>query len=378
MCQEKGGAQMEEIKGLFSKVEDLRHKGYVKHKLCDVLVLVMGAVICGITELAELMVYFEKKKDFYKERYGIEQYPSKPTLSRILNMVDGDAIGKIIVEIMRDNANNLGGIIAVDGKAIRGTGKKDKAHSFLQILTAYATESGVVLGQEAISHEDKTNEIPVFQSMLDYLDIKGKTITADAMHCQKETCRIIINKGGDYVFGLKGNQGGLLEDVSLFFSDSINKDDCSVFETVEKNGGRLEKRICMASDKVSWLSDLPLWAGLKTIFETTRITTAKGNTTTETGYYITSLSCNPENLLAVARAHWKIESMHWFLDVVWNEDESGILSENGHKTLNAFRKLALLGHKNYISKLHKKPSVKGNVLSALLDDDVCSAVLGCL
>ncbi|GHU56097.1 hypothetical protein AGMMS49975_18870 [Clostridia bacterium] len=96
----------------------------------------------------------------------------------------------------------------------------------------------------------------------------------------------------------------------------------------------------------------------------------------ETGYYISSLDCNPENLLSASRSHWKIESMHWML--VWDEDSSGILSENGHKTLNAFRKLALLGHRRYVASLPKKPSVKGNVLAALLDDSVLLGVLACL
>jgi predicted transposase YbfD/YdcC len=293
-------------------------------------------------------------------------------------MVDGDAVGKVIVQIMREYAGSPGDIIAIDGKAICGTGKKNKAHSFLQILTAYATESGVTLAQESISHEDKTNEIPVFQSMLDYLEIKGKTITADAMHCQKETCKRIIDKGGDYIFGLKGNQGGLLEDVTLYFESSVNGEDFRKFETVEKNGGRIEKRVCLASDNIGWLADLPLWTGLRTIFSITRTTTVKNKTTAETGYYIASLPCEPKNLLTVARSHWKIESMHWSLDVIWNEDDSGILSENGHKTLNAFRKLALLGHKKYVSSLPKKRSVKSNVLSALLNDEVCDCVIRCL
>ena len=340
--------------------------------------MVMGAVVCGITELAEMMVYFEKKLDFYNKIYGIEKYPSKPTLSRILNVVNGDAVGKVVIQIMRDYTEDVGKIIAVDGKAICGTGKKNKAHSFLQILTAYATESGVTLAQESISYEDKTNEIPVFQSMLDYLDVDGKTITADAMHCQKETCKKIINKNGNYVFGVKGNQGRLFEDISLYFGDSINDEDVKTFDTLEKNGGRIEKRICFASDRVDWISDLPLWAGLKTIFAVTRITTVKGKTTEEMCFYITSLPCDPKNLLTVTRSHWKIESMHWSLDVIWNEDDSGILSDNGHKTLNAFRKLALLGHKNYIPSLPKKRSVKGNVLAALLDDEVCFGVLNCL
>lgn len=290
-------------------------------------------------------------------------------------MIDGDAVGKVVVEIMRRKANETSKIIAADGKAIRSTGERDQPHSFMQILTAYVTESGITLGQEAISHEDKTNEIPVFQSMLGYLDVKGKTITADAMHCQKETCRIINGKGGDYLFGLKSNQNGLYEDVALFFSDTVNDIDIRTCETVEKNAGRIEKRICRASDNIQWLEPLPLWKGLQTILSITRITTTKGKTSSETNYYISSLSCDPKNLLYVARSHWLIESMHWLLDVVWHEDTCGLLSDNGHKTLNSFRKLALLAHKRYVASLPKKRSVKSNVLAALLNDNLSLAVM---
>lgn len=366
---------MKEIREKFSQIEDTRHASYVEHKLVDVLILVMGSVASGMTELADMMVYFANKIDFYRKHFGIDKYPSKPTLSRILNMVDGNAVGKIIAQIMHENAENIGQIIAVDGKAIRSTAKKGKTHSFLQILTAYATESSVVLSQTAISHEEKTNEIPVFQSMLECLDIKGKTITADAMHCQKDTCSKIIQKGGNYVLGLKSNQGNLLEDVKLFLEDSINDAEITTFQTLEKNGGRIEKRICRATACVEWLADLPLWKGLQTIFSVTRTTTTKGKTTQEVGYYISSLACQPETLLATSRAHWKIESMHWLLDVVWKEDTSGILSENGNKTIHSFRKLALLAHKRYISTLIKKPSVKGNVLSTLLNDSILLQVI---
>lgn len=141
---------MKEISEKFLQIEDKRHASYVEHNLVDVLILIMGAVISGITELAAMMIYFESKKSFYKEHFGIEKYPSKPTLSRLLNMINGDAVGQIITQIMRENAGNIGEIVAVDGKAIRSTGKKGKAHSFLQILTAYATESDVTLSQSSI------------------------------------------------------------------------------------------------------------------------------------------------------------------------------------------------------------------------------------
>jgi predicted transposase YbfD/YdcC len=195
------------------------------------------------------------------------------------------------------------------------------------------------------------------------------------MHCQKDTCEKIVNKGGNYAFGVKGNQSGLFEDIKLFLTDPVNLEDTKTFETIEKNGGRIEKRICVSSDHVEWLPDLPLWSGLRTIFSITRITTTKEKTTEETGFYISSLPNEPENLLSVVRSHWKIESMHWSLDVIWHEDGCGILSDNGHKTLNAFRKLALFGHKNYVARLTKKCSVKSNVLSALLDDEVAFGVM---
>jgi predicted transposase YbfD/YdcC len=214
--------------------------------------------------------------------------------------------------------------------------------------------------------------------MLDCLDVQGKTITADAMHCQKHTCEKIISKGGNYAFGLKGNQGNLLKDAELYFKNSINNDDIISFETIEKNGGRIEKRICRATDKIEWLPDLPLWPGLKTIFSVTRKTTVQGVTKEETGYYISSNPCQPENLLYTVRSHWKIESLHWMLDVIWDEDDSAILSENGHKTLNAFRKLAIIGHKRYISTLKKKPSVKSNVLASLINDSVLLSIFKCL
>jgi predicted transposase YbfD/YdcC len=369
---------MKTIRERFEEIEDKRHGGYIEYNLAEVLILVLGAVLCGITALCDMMVYFENKLSFYTQHYGIEKYPSKPTLSRILNMIEGEKVAQIIVEIMRDSANELDKIVAVDGKAIRCTGKAGKPHSALQILTAYVTGSGVVLGQKAISEGDKTNEIPVFQEMLEHINIEGKTITADAMHCQKETCAKIIKNKGDYAFGLKGNQGSLFNDVKLFLEDSINSDAITIYRTLlEKSSGRVTQRICSATGEISWIPGLSEWQGLKRIFSVKRIVTKQGKTATESSYYITSLAPNPENLLKITREHWKIESMHWMLDVIWDEDTSGLLSENGNKTINAFRKLALLAHKKYLTSLptKKKPSVKGNVLATSLNDSVLAAVI---
>ena len=149
----------------------------------------MLAVLCGLDELSEIMTFAEGRKDLLREKYQISEIPSKPTVCRVLNLIRGEIIAEAIIDLMKTHGTELGEFVAVDGKAIRSTSKKQKGNTALQILTAYCTESGVVLGQRTL--EEKTNEIPVFQEMLTSLDFSGKTITADAMHCQKETCKLI-------------------------------------------------------------------------------------------------------------------------------------------------------------------------------------------
>ena len=366
----------EYLQAKFSVIEDHRHPSYVEHNLSDVLIIIMSAILCGLDGLAEIMEHAKNRTEFFRVYYGIEEIPSKPTVSRILNMLDGDALSKVIIEIMQERADLVGNIIAVDGKAIRSTSKKGESNSALQILTAYLTESSIVLGQEAI--HNKTNEIPVFQAMLNILDIKGKIITADAMHCQKETCKKIIERGGDYVFVLKENQKTLFADVSLFINSAINADNIEKFTTSEKSRGRYEKRTCYKVTDITWLEGHADWAGLSAVFAVRRTVTSKGKTTDEICYYITSANVTTEELLKIVREHWKIESLHWILDVVFSEDKCAMVSENGHKTLNILRKLAILLHKQYIASLTKKPTIKASLLKCLMNDDYLLNVLASL
>lgn len=350
----------------FAIIEDPRHQGYVKHKLSDILLIVMCAVLCGMDQLCDVMAYAQNKADFFRTNFGIEQIPSKPTMSRVLSAIDGQKIAETIFAILQETLGTQGDVIAVDGKAIRSTSVAGKPHSALQIITVYLTGNGVVLGQEKI-HE-KTNEIPVFQKMLSYLNITGKTITADAMHCQRDTCAMIKKRGGDYVLGLKENQRTLHDDVALYFQDGNSKEFVDEFTTIEKNGGRVEKRICRKLKEITWLQERHEWPGLKAVFSIERIIRTSRRTTTEINYYITSADKSAKQLLGIAREHWNIESMHWCLDVVFSEDKSRFLSENAHLCLNAFRKYALALQRKYISSLPKKPSVKRHLMDCLLNE----------
>lgn len=357
----------------FEVIEDTRHQSYVKHKLSHILTIVMCAVLCGLDELGDIVTFAENKADFLKRNYGIEKIPSKATISRVLSVVDGQKVAAIIIDIMKTSINENEKVIAVDGKAIRSTSKANKPHSALQIITAYLTESGVVLGQEKIN--EKTNEIPVLQQMLEYMNIERKTITADALHCQKETCAKIIKRQGDYVFGLKENQKTLYANIELYFKDNDTNKNLETFTTEEKNGGRIEKRICRKISDLSWLEESSSWAGLRTAFSVTRITTAGKKTTEETSYYISSQDVTAKELLFLAREHWKIESMHWMLDVVLSEDKCRFWNENAHITLNILRKYALLLQKQFISSLSKKVSVKKNMLNCLMNDKLLLKVI---
>ena len=363
---------MEEIRARMSAIEDPRHQSYVKYSLADILIIIMCAVLCGLDTLGDLVIYAKNREEFLRKELGIAKVPSKATFARILSMVDAKQVGETILEVLHSRFGTAGEVVAVDGKAICSTSKPGEPHSALQILSAYITSSGIILAQESI-HE-KTNEIPVFQEMLTYMDIEGKTITADALHCQRETCRRIIAHKGNYLFGLKENQPSLLEDIRLYFEDQSIPDRWESSHTVEKNAGRIEKRICRKTKEISWLRDHE-WPGLQSVFSIERIVDKRGKQTHETSYYISSLDTSASRLMELAREHWKIESMHWLLDVTFSEDDCRFLSENAHKTMNALRKFALAIHKNFLAAYHKKSSVKASMLSALLDSNLLLTIL---
>jgi predicted transposase YbfD/YdcC len=335
----------------------------------------MLGVICGLEKSEQIVSLSEKRSHFLKQVFGIEKTPSKSTVDRTLKMVNGEEVAEAIIEIMKLRLFKLGDIISADGKTIKSTIPKGQTHGGLQVLTAYFVESGVVLGQKYI--DSKSNEIPALQELLCYINIENKTITADAMHCQKDTCRIIKAKGGSYVLGLKGNHGLLHSQVESYFKIYENTAEIEVFEaSAEKHNGRCEQRIFYRIHDISGFETLENWAGIKSIFAVRRIVETKHGTTVEVSYYISSLDASPEKMLYIVRSHWGIESMHWLLDVVFSEDECAYTSENAQKTLNILRKFALLLHKIFIAENNLKTSIKMSMFNCLLDDEllirVCS------
>ena len=334
---------VEQIVAKFGVIEDLRCECDVTHKLCNILVLVMCGVLCGLDSVKNIVDYGKNKKEFLQKYFGFSEIPSESTLSRVLAVVDVGQVGAIILEIMQEFVGKSLETIAFDGKAICST-CGDNAKEKLHILTAYAVENGLCLAQKQVS--EKTNEIPIFYEMLEMLDIKGKTITS-AMGCQKDTVAKIIEKEGDYCIGLKGNQGTFHEDVRLYFEKMTDKSLYEIAQTSEKSRDRYEKRTCYVFNDISWLGQKAEWAGLKSVIAIRREVERKEAKSTETLYYISSLETTPEAFLKIVRKHWEIEAMHWCLDVVFNEDGCLLQNTNAQLNLNLWRKFALTLHKNH-------------------------------
>ena len=355
----------------FGTVEGLRCQCDVEHKLVDVLIIVMCSVLCGLDKPEDIAAYGKEKISFLEKHFDITKSPSESTLLRILNMVNGKAVAECVVNIMREKLELSSEVIAIDGKTICSTAKRNRIQEKLHILTAYMTQTGVTLGQLAVN--EKTNEIPVLRDLLDIIDVKDKIITADAMHCQKDTVEKIVGLGGDYVVGLKGNQGVFFDEVRSYMEDCIDDKNIMVesARTVEKNKDRIEQRICYKAPDIDWFEGKDEWAGLSAVYAVRRIFTTKKGVSDETSYYIASQNFTAEKLLWIVREHWKIESMHWILDAVFSEDECRILSTNGQITLNVFRKSAVAFHKSHISGLKQKtkPSLKNSMLKSLMSDD---------
>lgn len=353
----------------FKQIADERCQCDVKHKLTDVLILIMCATLCGIDTIADIVEYGEQKREMLFKNFGIDKIPSESTVSRILNMVNAELLAVCIVNIMRELIGETGNIIAIDGKAIRSTDTMKSYERGLRIVTAYMVENGVSIGQLAV--DSKSNEIPCVRELIDLINVENKIVTADAEHCQKETVLKIIKNNGDYCICLKSNQKQLYDDIELYFKGILSGEFESEKASVsEKNRERYEIRTCYVFKDISWLNGIDEWSGLKSVFAMQRKVTTCEKTTTEISFYISSLQSTAEKFLDIVRKHWRIESLHWQLDMVFNEDGCRVISENGQKSLNMFRKNALAIHKNYKEQTKHKKSIKKFMLSCLLNDNV--------
>ena len=361
----------------FGIIEDERDPYTIKHKLIDILKLIMVSVLCGMDELDKMIDYGNSKKEFLKKEFEINTIPSKATLTRILIMIDPKWLGLSIVGIVQSLIKEKATQIMLDGKAIKSTDAIKTIEKMMNIVTAY-TDTGISLLQKTVGN--KTNEIPAVKELIEMLDVKGLVITADAMHCQRETAEIIVDNGGDYVLQLKANQKNFYEDVYAMFDDKYMDEaekncEYEIYKTQEKSHGRIETRTCYVLNEIAYFTDyIAEWKGLKKIFAVKREIEKDGKKTKEISCYLSSKNTTAEKLLSCTRKHWEIESMHHILDVTYDEDRCKLLSQRAQENLNIFRKMGISIQKKYLK--NKKQTVKSSMFNCLLNDNLLLDVIG--
>jgi predicted transposase YbfD/YdcC len=352
----------------FEAVEtEVAYNGYF-YSAGEALAIVILGSLCGLRNVNQIHQWAASKRVsvFLKEHFGITSIPCYYWLLCLLELIKPQSLNTCFIKWAQSMAPEKGGLtLSFDGKTIRSTGKMDKYKKPLHIISAQLAEHGITLGQRTV--DGKSNEIPAVRELINLLNVKGCIIVADAMHCQKETAKAIIDGKADYVLSVKDNQPVLKQDIEEYVQDERLRETMDVSETSEKNGGRIERRTAYTTCDVKWLNDRADWAGLACIGAIHSLFSGKNGDSDLWHYYISSKELSARELLKHARLEWSVETMHWLLDVHFGEDFCRIADRNDQQTLNMVRKIALNCVKRYKDKTMSKRPLSKIMFDCLLD-----------
>ena len=354
---------MDAFTKIFESLDDPRTGNAKQHDLNEILLIALCTVLCGGETCADMALFGKTKAPFFKTFMTLENgTPSHDTFSRVFRLLAPDQFRTCFITFMQCFAKGCEGVVAIDGKTLRRSLDTAQSASPLHMVTAFAVDARLVLGQLAV--DTKSNEITALPKLLDLLSLQGTTVTADAMHCQRATAEKICAHGADYVLALKGNQGTLADDVTRFFK--APETSVTTHTTTDADHGRIEVREASVSTDIAWLQEHHNWPGLQAIGRIIATREAVGKTTTSTRYYVMSAPLAPERLGEIVRSHWAIENaLHWVLDVVMNEDQMRNRRDHGPENLAILRHLAL----NLARLEPSKGSMRGKLKRAGWDDN---------
>jgi len=316
----------------FSELKDPRQQGKVLYPLAEVLLLCLLAVLAGAETFVDIALFGEKKLHLLRRLLPyVNGTPPHDRLGEIFAALDAEAFQRCFVSWVSAITKIPAEVIAIDGKTSRRSYTKKGANDAIHIVSAFAARQRLVLAQTKV--EEKSNEIVAIPKLLAMLSLEGAIVTIDAIGCQKEIAKQIVDKGADYVLALKGNQGTLRADVELFAAEQkangFKDTTVSRHETVDGDHGRVETRKYTVLHDISWLKERHNWPGLSSIVmvESTRETGTKIET--ETRFYIASLQNTADQIATAVRTHWAIEnSLHWVMDMVFRDDDCRVREGN--------------------------------------------------
>jgi predicted transposase YbfD/YdcC len=346
----------------FEEVNDPRQAWKVKHNLHEIIMLVICAVTAECEAWYQIEHYCKSKKEWFKEKLNLKLahgIPSHDTFERTFAMIDPKEFERCFQSWIQETMRLIQGeTVSIDGKTICASAEGERRA--IHMVSAWANKQRLVLGQ--VKTDDKSNEIKAVPQLLDLLDVQGCVITADAMSCQRDIVRKITEKKADYVIGLKGNQGRMHEDVTLYFEHFQTMPKTV---TKEKGHGRIETREYFLETDIDWLPQKKDWAGLNAIGMVRSKVSQKDVLREETRFFITSLA-DVEVFAKAAREHWGVEnSLHWCLDVGFHEDNCRMRKDNSGENFAVVRHIVL----NLLKKDDSKMSIKAKRHRCAYDDE---------
>ena len=334
---------MKTLSNYIEILEDPRDIRGKKHKLSDILIMTIYGVLCGYTDFVNMTDFLTLHEQYFIDLLELENgIPSHDTFSRVFSSIDSKKFTDIFVEWIKDIVKQKGLHIAIDGKAIKSARDKVNGGNTPYILSGFLCDIGLSIGQ--IKVDDKSNEITAIPDLLDLIDVKGKTITIDAIGTQEEIAnKIVYEKKAAYILKVKDNQKDLKDDIKTYFDLEIKNDspDIDILETsYEKEHGKIEKRTYYISYDTNCIHDKKKWQSVKAIGRIDVYREENGISTLTKNYYILSQQFSTERFKKITREHWNIEcSLHWRLDVILDEDHSTSKKDNSIDNLAIIRKI---------------------------------------
>ncbi|MGZ8236467.1 MAG: ISAs1 family transposase [Methylobacter sp.] len=362
----------------FSKLPDPRIERNKLHELMDIIVIVL--TVCAVISGAEGWEYIAdfglNQLDWLRRFVPLKNgVPSHDCIAYVISRLSPKAFQECFISWTQSvTTQTEGELISVDGKTARGSRDRKNNKNPLHMVSAWSASNRLVLGQEAT--EEKSNEITAIPKLLALLELKSCIVSIDAMGCQRDIAKQIVDQGGDYVLGLKGNQGTLHEAVEDYFTTAqaagFKHIKYDYVEEVELGHGRLETRRYWIIDDLRTLPKTESWAGLRTIGMVEREYEEAGKQFKEKRLFINSIPPVAKTFAYAARGHWGIENiLHWRMDVVLREDASRILKGNAPSIMTSIRHLVL----NLFQKEPSKLSLAKKRKMAAWDGDFRGNVL---
>ena len=362
----------------FGTLPDPRIERHRWHKLGDILVIAVCAVLCGAESYPAIEDFGREREEWWRQFLEFpEGIPSHDTFNRVWRLLDPVEFQRCFLGWMQAVAEVTAGEVgAIDGKALRRSSAQGTSKRAIHMVSAWASENGVVLGQRKV--DTKSTEITAIPELLELLLLKGCIVTIDAMGCQRAIAETILEQGADYVLALRGNQPTLEQAVERFFltgpEAEVNRPQSDYSEQTERGHGREETRRVWISANLEGELAAAAWPGLQSIGMGEATRTVGGKTSIEQRFYLSSLPPDAEQFARAVRKHWSVENqLHWSLDVPFREDQSRLRTGHGAENFAVLRHIAL-------NLLRQEPSPKSlprkRLACALNPDYLLKVLLG--